>query len=898
MVYKSPTILDIKLVNFARLYAGMMLDEIYIDFRIFDYALYVLVGDNGTGKTSLMSCLHPFAFNNWNSSSTDLILDGKDGYKSMHIGYDTHEYYIQHFYNRKKDGSMTIRSYIKEDDVELNETGSVTSFKDIVEVKLGIHENFLTLLFLGDSVKGFVDFTSGERKKYATKIFHHLQIYSKYHKNASAYARDIKVLLQDTGRKLEVFRGVETHDLNTMLNQLSSQITIYDNKLSELLIKQGSLNSKIQEKSSTISRYNECQTRLTELFSLIDKQKRKLGSIEDEVVITNRINTVKENIHRIEIRLSSLNIAITGDIEIQELKIKTKKDLELNMERMKGHLDFNELTELKSQLERQILSLNIESTKRPVYTSKDLIATHVYLDELRGLCTDLITEIRNPESVIEVLPKYQSDDLTLQKTKYHYESLSEEYDLIKGATSYKDLIKQIKSFGKQTTCDNTDGCFYYRFYETVMSVLSEQQEDTNDRLERKKLELIDAEDKFRASQVIKKLYSYINSHEKEFSISEDIFNPHTFIAMFIHTREIYDKDKLSSLIDLVERFEQYDSLSLRLNDTIDRLNSIGDSKAMYDEFQFKCSQLEDELKLIDDRLDRERSDKAYNEQELSKYTSSLTYMESQLTIINDLNSMRDEVKTIRQELADMDSAMKTISALQSEFDELSISEREYRQKKEQYQTQYQDTKQRLETLIELRESRILLEQQYNEALLVQEATSPIKGIPVDFLSDYMKGPLLHEVNRLLKPVYNGRVSIVIDECKIDDKEFTIPYRVGNTVVEDISSASEGQRAIFSLAFSLSFSKLINQINNWFYCIFLLDEKDAKLDAHSRSQFVAMITNFMDDIGTNQLFLSSHNAMFEGYPVNLLLTSNTNVSNMSQAQIFRVYESKLDKKNKG
>ena len=890
MYYATPQLLDIELTNFSRLYAGMHRKVISIDFTKFDYSLFILVGDNGTGKTSLMSCFHPFAYNSGTKSNNDLILKNHDGSKLLHVGYQDKVYYIQHYYNRKKDGSISVRSYIAENDEELNETGLVGTFLLTVEERLGIHENFLTLLFLGDSVKGFVEFTSGDRKKYASSIFQRLKIYSKYYKNASAYVRDIKTLLQDTGRKLETFHGTDTDQLRSELNQWNIKLGEVDNALAETIRKKGSILEKIQSNQEVIDSYTEKRNRLTELLETVEKQSRKVGEIENEEVLRTMIGNVNKNIQTIQLRITTLDFAIKADIEVQDLKLSTMKDIRTNLTRMESHMDFEELTELKARLETQIQSLNLAGIKRPKYSSKELIATHVYLDELRGLCTDLLLGVHNLDVIRELLPNFHKDELALKKSQYHYEALLEEYETMKSTDSSRDLLKKIRDIRKKTeqSCDKREGCAYYKFYKDVSAILFEKEEDATSILDKKKQELSLAEDMMNANGIINKLYSYVYNHKSEFTTPKEIFNPVTFILKFLDEREVYDKDRLGILIDLVERFEQYDQLSDKLTETNNRLNSVQDTKDLYETMRFQLSQLEKELEIIEKRLKQEREDISYNQSELDKLNRSKNDLDAQLLAVVDLSATRIEIRILKDEMASIEGTISVVQTYERQLERLKQEEESLRREQAMVRGKQQEVSNNLTTLVELLENRANLLVRFHEAELTQEAVSPTSGVPVDYLSDYIKGPLLHEVNRLLEPVYKGNVEILIDETVIDDKEFTIPYRVGTTKVWDISSASEGQQAIFSLAFSLSFSKLIKQANNWFYCIFLLDEKDAKLDAHARSQYVTMITNFMKDIRAEQLFLVSHNAMFDGFPVNILMTSETDVSNMTQAQIQRVY----------
>ena len=68
----------LKLKNFASIYAGMSLKEIDIDFTKCQNDITLLVGKNGSGKTSILSNLHPFPYlgNLDLRNSQSLIIEG------------------------------------------------------------------------------------------------------------------------------------------------------------------------------------------------------------------------------------------------------------------------------------------------------------------------------------------------------------------------------------------------------------------------------------------------------------------------------------------------------------------------------------------------------------------------------------------------------------------------------------------------------------------------------------------------------------------------------------------------------------------------------------------------------------------------------------------------------
>ena len=89
----------LKLTNFVNIVTAFKTETIEIDFTKAKNDVILLTGPNGSGKTSILSCLHPFATNGNLDvrDSNPLIVAKKDGYKEIHIENGNDLYIIQHF---------------------------------------------------------------------------------------------------------------------------------------------------------------------------------------------------------------------------------------------------------------------------------------------------------------------------------------------------------------------------------------------------------------------------------------------------------------------------------------------------------------------------------------------------------------------------------------------------------------------------------------------------------------------------------------------------------------------------------------------------------------------------------------------------------------------------------
>ena len=151
---------------------------------------------------------------------------------------------------------------------------------------------------------------------------------------------------------------------------------------------------------------------------------------------------------------------------------------------------------------------------------------------------------------------------------------------------------------------------------------------------------------------------------------------------------------------------------------------------------------------------------------------------------------------------------------------------------------------------------------YDEMTFVKESLSSKKGMPLHFISSYLRNT--EEItNELLDIAYDGK--IYIDKFDITPNEFSIPFYNKGVRLSDVKYASQGELSFLSvaLAFALS-SQALSKYN-----IMLLDELDGPLDTTNREKFIQILENQIDRINAEQSFLITHNSMFSSYPVDIL-----------------------------
>ena len=291
------------------------------------------------------------------------------------------------------------------------------------------------------------------------------------------------------------------------------------------------------------------------------------------------------------------------------------------------------------------------------------------------------------------------------------------------------------------------------------------------------------------------------------------------------------------------------------------------------------------LRGFNSSLDAQRSTLRTTDVKMIGLTADLRKYQKGLGIVSELNTKRLEMDTLKAELSLKSDLISKIQKMNETKEELNDEIKKSTDRIERNNSWIDHAEHIRATIKELEEEQKTLYKQLSEKQAIQQAVSPTSGIPVVFIRDFIKGDLIVRVNRILNTVYHGKLVLDRLSTVIDGDTFTIPYTWNGIEVADISRASDGQKAILTLAFSIA---LVQMTSNG-YNTLLLDEMDTTLDTPSKSKFITLLEQYAADIQTHMIFLISHNSMFDGHPVNILLTSDMEVTNTDTSQIVRLYE---------
>lgn len=880
------------LEGFAKIHTGMHIDRLFLDFEHMPNQTYLFVGDSGSGKSSTLKSIHPFAFNTSTgeeTSNSDLIMSGRNGRKIIAYILNDKEIVCKHLYLRKNDGSIQVKSYFSIDGEELNPSGLVTTFKELVSQYFFIDESFLTLLALGNSVRSMVDYTSGERKKLSVRIFTELNIYMTYYKNASVVVKELKTILNNVVDKLERYGNYDKKDIKKQIKTITESIHLLEDNMNEILKEQGVVKAGIDSTMEDYQKYKDSQGKVQLLFEQVETLKRKRKTTKDFQVLENDRQNVTKNLIDTELRVKSLEETIGSEINFKEMKLSSKEQLENSINRMEKNIDQVELEKLLANVDSELSSLSeIELIPGVDYKEKkeELVKANIYLDELRSMCSELTSDVDMQDLIPEVLEKFIKNKHFESQLDISYKAAMERLTNLKSANQISNDFK-VPNITKDD-CKET-GCPYRKFYEDVYEILHVKKEKANSILRDEESKLRTVEEMINIRRILKKLYDYINSHTDILKmVPKEIFNPATFVTSFLDSvsKDVYDRDLMGSTVSYFEQATRKSELLILKKSTESQLAGINTTKELYKSLQVDLEKTVLAIMETDSVIESHRKDLEYNKTRHTEFEKSLNEICSEMELAKDLESIRNQIQEIQKNLSMMSELKDSHDKLALQMRDLKIKETNIREELQRQRTQLNHYKNTLEMINSLEREKIELTSRYSEAVMIKDAVSPSKGIPVEFIDDVIRNQMIDSINELMHVAYPD-ITLIKDPDKliINDKEFTIPYKKNGVIVGDISEASDGERAMLSLAFSLVLIRLVSRVYN----IMLLDEMDTALDKYGRSKYIDIIEQYMTTINASQIFLISHNSMFDMYNVNVLQTTKSVTTLNDGAVTIPVYE---------
>lgn len=865
------------------------LKEIFIDFTKCTHKIVLIMGKNGSGKSTIEDALTPFP------DPISKYLPHEEGLKEIeYIMNDGTEYKIRIEYPINKMGErIQTKAYIEKNVngniIELNPNGNIGSYKDVLYNEFYLDSNFIALSQLSVENRGLVEKTPAERKKFVANgaIINSIEVYNNIYTTLNKRSSIFKSMINSIVAKIDSI-GNEENIVSTLvsLDNRIKRLEINKNQLTkelsdvESIVKLTDPNGELQHKYSTLQvQIKSIQDEL-DTINLFLKQIDSKSKNEPYSLMTSLENCIlyEKELNRKIIKLQS---------EIDQTKDQIQSSLVSREEESKSiNLKVTRLKALQSEYNYQDLLEEMKKTKKNISDdlamfqsigvspettiSKDEFATGLNTLKLLKEQVDIIrsyhydSEIQvavdyelNGKSIMDDIHKVESkiDELTLQKME-----VRENIKYYNGLMDRLDILDQ-----RPETC-TIDTC---SFIKDALDAKKEQPEIKLEELYELQKDLIVQYEKFsekesflknvsKVSYSIQIIIRYINNNR---TILDKLPNGHIFsdenefLNRLLNGSTFDDINILYQYIDQANVFEDY-KYNLEVLKSLESEYKIYQSKTIIIEeiendiesIQIKLDKITKEIDtknqiILEKQKELQRShscievlintkDKYIHKKELeSSLREKLSELESIANKMKEIEESIQRINTINQSILNIDNELIPIK---NERDKLKFS---------------------MDRLVEYKSELQVYQDKYEKIELIKKYSSPSKaGIQNLFIEVYM-GQTLNLANQLLSKLFNG--TLELDRYIINDKEFRIPCKSleSSIVNDDISSCSTAQKCMISMIISFA---LLKQ-GSTKYNILRLDEIDGGLDQDNRAMFIDVLNEIMDIMEVQHCIMISHSS---------------------------------------
>jgi hypothetical protein len=403
------------LSNFNRFIKGTKRTDIDIEFPQ-EYSTIMIVGDNGTGKSTLASELNllPSLGDGYD------ILQGETGEKIVYFTFNNEDYKVHYIYRPQGESHTCVADLAKIENgkqVQLVSSSSVTEVRNRIKQMIGLDTKLAKLTYLNSEEKGIVNMKSGARRDYMqsispigdtkdlVKIISEKYIHAK--KTREAKEKELANLPSIDSLHMDR-RNIKNQidELTNLKNKVKAEnVCMSDEELEDTINKLEKLDKDFNIVCDIISAINEYKI-LGSLEANVSAKERELTLLEGTMSATLK------NIS--EARVQLIQYENAQDIDTSDLKsmidnheflkfTNDKKYLKSQVDLDRFVYSYNTIKEYKNSLDEVSHIISIED----VYNEKKLD-----MDSIIALNNKLLYSVNMLE--IEKEENYVSQDLLIE----------------------------------------------------------------------------------------------------------------------------------------------------------------------------------------------------------------------------------------------------------------------------------------------------------------------------------------------------------------------------------------------------------------------------------------------------------------------------------------------------
>lgn len=784
----------------------------------------IIVGDNGSGKSSVCRALTPLP-----PDSTEY---SKGGYKSITISHNGHTYILS------SDFSHGIRHSFLKDDVELNVSGTQKTQQELVTAELEFTPTVDTLCSNGLNI---CNIRVGERRNRLLELYPgNISFVNQHHKNVCSELRvcagNIR-MLRDTQAELEaqLLPAAELTGLRTALQSLLELSSRVDNELFaterevERLTKDPHYLQSIELDPSSV------QQRAEAIYTELREKRKQYPQLflADDLQMLTGVHTANSEHLRSEVqRLNAASQELATQIAECEhvLDASAKQEIEeLNTRIEALQVRLNGLN-----IDPAVPKLNAEELQIFQTQTADRISTLVQY--FAGIRVWSLHSLNKAKQKSEQWTHEQSSLLQQIQTASQQVGLARD--------RLQRLLTVVPKQGCRENCGLLNGFestrkadeFYLRQAEQRLRSLEAQRDRLKARMERLQNHAARLWSGERFLRELEEIFTW-NSWGKY------VLNGSQLIKLLNHNP--------TQIANRVQHIIRHSTLQLQYDEAQAELTSLTFKRKTLESVNRPASDLISKT-LLEQQLKLDQTLKA-----LQRAQQQLTDNTAELQVLQVINR---GLKELQQHNSDLVAYIEQ-QIVQTKIRIRRMQIEHFQQAKRQLLLKIGTLEQTIRTQEHLN-SRLhdgtlpqltkLLDRQRKLAHL-EMALSPTTGLPHCYLVRFLN-TIIRNVNTIINSIWSYDLNLLpIDEDKPLTFEFPVAInRTGH--IRDIGICSDGQKEIINLAWTIVLADLNGVLANY---PLKLDEPDKGISHGNRGRVLELLARLIQQHSIKQMILINH-----------------------------------------
>lgn len=894
-----------RFIGLIGIYRKSGVKDITIDFTKCIHNIIMIIGKNGSGKSTLMHALNPLP------DSPQMYLDGEPGMKNIIYADGDILYEIEIRYPILGNGTRgATKAFFREINngvtVELNENGTVNSFKDIVYSKFNLDSNFMSLSRLSMEDRGIVDKKPNERKKYIGNILESVEVYNDIYKALVKRSGVFKSMINSISAKIDTIGDenkltMEINAINNRISYLENDNAMYIDKISESKAKINVLDpdktieiayhdmvnqiTKIKEginlhdhAITTLSSTLHCEStqqavaaKYKELQDQKNKLSSKIDSTQEQVkfILTSR----EEDARQIIVKSQKLS-AYQSDINITAVKAAISQSRMRMFEQEKVLKEMG-LTGIEISKDEYIIGLNTLNAFRDTVLNIKSYASRISIIK----ACDYILSKNDPVRDKQVLVDEASE-------------LDFQMDSIRNDISYNNgLVAKLSILESRPSECTINTCAFIKDALDAKALnpeakLAELNTQLDGMFMRYKSLEADAEAMTEVIRVYNDISNVIRSISNNRVILNKLPNGNIFSDTISFINRIKNGDNFNDIYEIYKYIDQANILELYKAESTTLMKLEADYK-VYETKIDTIDELSKELEELNDKVANIDKDISNANALILDYQKQLSVVTDRISdcdmLINLLNDKKKSTDLLAEKEMGIGTMLDTMNKISNEYKVLTEYSAKVTTIKNELTPLYESRDKirfSLTKLDEYKQEIQLYSAKYNQIELIKKYSSPTKGIQTIFMELYMNNTLTI-ANRLLGLLFDGQLELL--QYEINDNEFRIPCKdnITSIINDDISSCSSAEKSMISMILSFA---LLHQSSSKFN-IPQLDEIDAMLDQWNKSMFPTFLHNIMGILDVEMCLMISHSSEIDLSDVDVIQLTPANNEKVKGNVIF-------------